>query len=39
MFEGRLATAAVWSDVDVLVALRTTGGGGYILLSSVGASP
>ena len=38
MFEGGIATAAVWRDVDALVGLRTTGGAS-MLLSSVGASP
>ena len=39
VFEGGIATAAVWRDVDALVALHTTGGGGNMLLSSDGASP
>ena len=39
MFENVIARAAAWLDVDALVALRTTRGGGNMLLSSVGASP
>ena len=39
VFEGGIAKAAVWRYVDALVALRTTGGGGNMLLSSDGASP
>ena len=34
-----VATAAVWRDVDALVALGTTRGGRNMLLSSVSVSP
>ena len=37
VFKGEIATAAAWRDVDALVALCTTGGGGNMLLSSVDA--
>ena len=39
VFEDGIATLAVWRVVDALVALRTTGRGSNMLLSSVGASP
>ena len=39
VFEGGIVTAAVLRDVDALVGLCTTGGGGNILFSSVCASP
>ena len=39
VFENVIARAAAWRDVDALVARGTTGGGGNMQLSSVGASP
>ena len=39
MFEDRIVTAAGRRDVYALVALRTTGGGGNMSLSKVGAPP
>ena len=39
VFEGGIATAAVRRGVDALVVLCSSGGGRYVLLSNVGASP
>ena len=39
VFEDGIATTVVWRNVIALVALRTAGGGGNMLLSSVGAPP
>ena len=37
VFEDGIVTAAVWRDAGALVVLRTTGGGGNMLLNKVGA--